>query len=156
MGFPHPAKTPRKTFMKKLFLIVGICSFLAAAGLVFSRGDWNPFSQGRQWNLANKSRQGIIFLAEFSPDGEKLLIAVANESGKFSKRDVYLYKLGEKRLETLDITESESFICWAPDSRHIAFNQPLAYNRYQYEGCTFDTARNAIVDRQKLMFGGWR
>lgn len=142
--------------MRKVFLIIGTCSFLAAAGLVVSRGNENPFSNTRKWWLSNKKLHGIIYEGAFSPDGEKLLIAARNDSGETTTRDLYVYLLNERTLTRLTVTLFDGFVSWAPDSRRIAFNQPEVRNRYIETGRIFDTEQNRITERFKIPFGGWR
>ncbi len=146
--------SPPFTKMRKVFLLIGIGSFLAAGILIVANGRKNPL-EPRNWNLANKKYDGLIYISIFSPDGEKLLIGVRNESGVERAVDSYLYFIDERTLRELPDAAFEGYPSWAPDSRHIALNQPRAYYRDNSITCVFDTERNVVSERFKLYLGGW-
>jgi hypothetical protein len=141
--------------IRKIFLILGICSFLAAAGLIAARGKENPFSRERKWWLSNKELHGVVYFTRFSPAGEKLFFSVRNEFGINSTRDAYLYTINERAIKKLNINNFDGYVSWSPDSRFLTFNQPQDYNRYIYTGIIYDTALDTVSEQFKIPFGGW-
>jgi Tol biopolymer transport system component len=141
--------------MKKLFLIIGVCSFIAAGIIVFTHGRDNPFSLTRKWWLAKKEYHGTINYATFSPDGEKLLFSVKDESGRISRKQMCIYLLTDKTLRRLSVDDLEGYISWAPDSRRIAFTRHRPDNRDMFKGGIFDLERDSVVEEFNLPLGGW-
>ncbi len=140
--------------MRKAFLFIGICSFVAAGILIAAKGRRDPF-EARDWGLANPKHQGAIPVSIFSPDGEKLFIGVRNESGVRSTVESYIYLIDEKELRKLSAV-FENCLSWSPDSRHVALYQPDAYYPNNTLSCIYDTERDVVSERFKLFFGGWK
>jgi hypothetical protein len=143
--------------VKLLFFLLGAGAYLVAGALLMARAKSNPFSVTPKWWLANKEYDKVVATASFSPDGRKLFIEVRNESGELSEVDPYLYELNEKVLRPCTIERYCGSAYWAPDSRHLAFNQFAPHMRYLREGCVYDIERNIITEHFSIMLGGgWR
>ncbi|RJP25552.1 MAG: hypothetical protein C4520_02265 [Candidatus Abyssobacteria bacterium SURF_5] len=142
--------------MKRWSLAVGICCFIAAAGIVVLRRNENPFVPSDKWRLSNEEYHGTVLFPVFSPDGEKLFFRVRNESGTFGTLDTYVYLLEEKTLRKLNLPETSGWIGCTPDSLHLFYTMARPHNRYFYDSYVYSVDSDSVVEKHKLMWGGWQ
>jgi Tol biopolymer transport system component len=111
--------------MRKIFLAIAVLSFAAACVIIAGQKRIRqPFSRSSVWK-SNSQNDRVISGVAFSPDGEKLIFLVYDESGPYHATQTYLYSLRDKTVRRLP-TNGDGWVSgflWSSDSIHVGFNR---------------------------------
>ncbi len=138
--------------MRKVFLAVGlICAFSAFAIIFKQTKDLDPRSMLGGGQKANPQLHGAIPDAKFSPDGEKLLIRVRDDSGQEVQVDSLIYTLSNGAIRKAPVGRSPIFTSspWSPDSRHIIISGRNGASK------VVDIETGSVIEEHTTRLKGW-